>query len=340
MAASVQSGLKSIRSRAVSGLRLSLGWRNLAALLGASVYAIALVSLPLLDFKDRANYLAYAEYPAAILLRYAERGPAALLSNEPLWLAINIVLASFLAPEDVVRVIIFVPAFVVAWITLRSNPKHIIWLVLVLLYPPVIKNHIIHLRQGVAVAFFLTGMLMVRHRWLRWALISLTPFIHSSFFFVIGIGALARSSRRLRLATDLSIVLFALATIAIVMLLEGIASLVGARQASEYDLRQGEVVSGANFILWLAILFLMMLEGRDYLRLHRFEVAVIIFYLGTYFFLPITARVFESALIPVFLAGLALTRWRGIAFKGAVASFGLIVWLSGYASTLLATTPR
>ncbi|BCX02585.1 MAG: hypothetical protein KatS3mg053_0523 [Candidatus Roseilinea sp.] len=339
MATSPQSGLRSFQGHASSWPRLSLRLHSPVAFLGASIYAIVLVSLPLLDFKDRANYLAYAEYPVAILQAYVELGPAALLSNEPLWLAINIVLASFLAPEDVVRVIIFVPAFVVAWITLQSSPKHVIWLMLVLLYPVVIKNHIIHLRQGVAVALFLAG-LALRREWLRYMLIGATPFIHSSFFFVIGIGTLAQLSRRLRFATDLFVILFVLVTLAVVLSLEGLASVLGARQANQYDLRQGTVVSGAGFVLWLAVLILMMLEGKCYLRQHRFAVAVILFYLGTYFFVPITARVFESMLIPVLLAGLALTRWRGVAFKVTIASFGLVLWLSGYASTLLVTTPR
>lgn len=339
MAASPQSGLRSSQGYASSWPCLSMRLHSSVAFLGASIYAIVLVSLPLLDFKDRANYLEYAEYPVAILQAYVERGPAALLSNEPLWLAINIVLANVLAPEDVVRVIIFVPAFVVAWLTLQSNPKHSIWLVLVLLYPAVIKNHIIHLRQGVAVALFLAGS-VARREWLRYALIGATPFIHSSFFFVIGIGTLAQLSRRLRLATDLFVISFVLVTLAIVLSLQEITSLAGARQANQYDLRQSATVSGTGFIIWLAMLLLMMLEGKNYLRQHRFEVAVILFYLGTYFFSPITARVFESMLIPVLLAGLALTRWRGVIFKATIASFGLVWWLSGFASMLLATTPR
>jgi hypothetical protein len=318
--------------RPSSGSRVALSPRRLAIFLLAMAYALVLVNLPLLAFRDRTFYLEYyAPYSDQILQRKVEQGLLPLLANEPAWLLLNIALASVLQPEDVVRVFIFVPAFVVAWVLLRSKPQHIFWLVFILLYPAVIKNHIIHVRQGVAIAIFLVGVLATRHRGLRWILIGVTPFIHSSFFFVIGIMLLAHLSRRLRFAADLSMFVFVLATAAALLSVEWVASAVGARQAAEYQLLDGTAVSGINFIFWGVMLGIMTMEGKDYLRRHRFEVAAVILYLGTYFFTPITARVFESVLPLVLIAGAELTQWRGLVFKLAIVVFGVVMWITGYA---------
>ena len=318
------------------GWRIALSLRRLAIFLLATAYALVLVNLPLFEFRDRTFYLEYyAPYSDQILQRQAEQGLLPLLANEPVWLLLNITLASVLQPEDVVRVFIFLPAFVVAWALLRSKPQHIFWLVLILLYPGVIKNHVIHLRQGVAIAVFLFGVLATRQRGLRWILIGVAPFIHSSFFFVIVIMLLAHLSRRLRFAPDLSILVFALATAAVLLSLEWVALALGARQATEYQLLGGSEVSGINFIFWGLMLGIMTMEGKDYLRRHRFEVAAVILYLGTYFFTPITARVFESVLPLVLIAGAELTQWRGLIFKSAIVAFGVVLWITGRALDIL-----
>ncbi len=317
-------------------LRITFGLRGLLIFLLAATYALVLVSLPLLAFRDRVSYIElYAPYSDLILQHHARKGFLPLMANEPAWLLLNIALSSVLRPEDVVRVIIFVPAFMVAWMTLRSKPQHIFWLFLILLYPAIVKNHITHLRQGVAIAIFLIGVLATRHRGLRWLLIGMTPFIHSSFFFVIGIMFLAHLSRRMRFAADLSILCFVLATAAITLSLEWSVSALGARQAAEMQLLDRTQVSGVGFVFWGVMLGIMTIEGKDYLRRHRFEVATIIFYLGTYFFTPITARVFESALLLILIAGVELTRWRGLVFKSAIVAFGIVTWITGYALNVM-----
>jgi hypothetical protein len=316
------------------GWRIDLTPQSLAILSIAMVYALVLVNLPLHMFKDRAAYISYASYSDQILQRWAEHGLLHLLANEPVWLLLNVALSSALQPEDVVRAFIFVPSLAVAWMTLRSKPKHICWLFLILFYPSVIKNHLVHVRQGVAIAIFLVGVLAQGHRGLRWMLVSLTPFVHSSFFFVIIIMLLAHLSRSLRFSVGLSIFVFVLATAALLLSVEWIASALGARQAEEYQLLAGVAVSGINFVFWGMMLGLMAMEGKDYLGRYRCEVAAVIFYLGTYFFTPITARVFESVLLLVLIAGVSLTQWRRLVFKSAIVIFGMAFWITGGVSSV------
>lgn len=294
----------------------------------ALLYSLVLTSLPLNIFRDRASYLGYATFSDVIFQSYAVQGVTSLLSNEPIWLLINMALANFMPPDVVLVVIIGVPAFITAWLVLRSKPEHSIWLLLFLLYPGVVKNYIIHLRQGLAIAIFLVGWFSTRHS-LRWLLIAMTPFIHASFFFVVAILLLAEFSRKIRLSANFSLFLFAAATVVIIFSLQWAASSLGARQADQYELLSTGGASGAAFVFWIAMLALMLLEGKGFLRQHRFEAGSMILYLATYFLVPITARVFESTLILILIAGLDLSGNRGRLFKYSILSFGLLQWLAG-----------
>jgi hypothetical protein len=293
----------------------------------ALAYGGLLASLPVEAFQDRTNYLNYADHSAAILQRHWSAGQLVGLANEPVWLLINIGLDAFLSPDDTLRVLIFTAASVTAWVVLRSQPRQFIWLLLFLLLPQVIKNHVVHLRQGVAVALFLVAYLATDTRAARWLLLAVTPFIHAAFFFVLVLLVLTSLAKRLRLAADLRTVIFVGAGLAVSAGIAWIASLVGARQAQAYTF-SGADVSGVGFLFWSAVAALMCLQGRAFLRAHAFEIGAILFYLSTYFFIEVTARIFESVLLLVLLAGLRLTGWRRPMFLGLIASYGALTYVA------------
>ncbi len=66
----------------------------------------------------------------------------------------NSALGLFADPDVVVRLIIFVSAFLTAWLVLSNNTKYIFPLLILLFLPNVIKNYLIHLRQGLAISIF------------------------------------------------------------------------------------------------------------------------------------------------------------------------------------------
>ncbi len=301
----------------------NLGYRLLCLTL-ALAYGGILASLPLEVFKDRANYLIYAENSWEILIRYWELSPLVGLSNEPLWLLINAGLASVLSPEAALQIIIFSSAVVVAYQILCREPRNFVWLIILLLMPQVIKNHIIQLRQGVAIAVFLTGWFTNRTL-LRWLLIGTAPLIHASFFFVLVLLCLAKFSRRLRLAADLRSILFAGTGLGVGVGLVRFASFLGARQAEQYAFTKTEV-SGLGFVFWSMVFVLMCFQGRSFMRKYIFEFGSILFYLSTYFVIEVTARIFESAILLVFLVGLQLTGWRRFAFLLAIIIFECTQW--------------
>lgn len=309
--------------------------RNLLITGIAFIYAITLVNLPMLDFRDRINYLEYAASSPVIWQRYAEWGVFTLLANEPVWLLINILLGLWLEPSSVVRVIIGVSAFLVAWSLMRSSQRNMLWLLLMLLYPGIIKNFIIHLRQGCAIAVFLLGFWEKRNHWLGWVLMGLSPFIHSAFFPILFLLLASSLFKRFRVAADLGAVLFLWLTVVMIIALPSVGSWAGARQAFEYNLWSTPKISGLNFIFWLGMLFLMLSASRDFLREHHFQVGLIILYLGTYFTFYPSARIFENGLPIVLWAGLNLRGWRGRIFRWAVLIQGIFIWMFGFTSTLV-----
>lgn len=291
----------------------------------ALAYGAILASLPLEAFKDRDNYLAYATWSGDLLTRYWSTSPLVAFANEPIWLVINDWLASVLSPENTVRAIIFVPATMLAWVVLREQPRHFVWLLLFLFLPQVVKNHVIHLRQGVAIAIFLCGW-FTRRPALRYLLLATTPLIHAAFFIVLGLLALTQFGRWIRLSGHLRTSLALGAGVAAVIGLAQAASVLGARQASTYAFTASEI-SGLGFFFWFSVLVVMCMQGRSFIREHAFELATIVFYLCTYFFIEVSARIFESTLMLVLLAGLHLTHWRRAAFLALVMTYGLVWYI-------------
>ena len=295
---------------------------HLMPIAGALLYATLLARLPLEAFLDRANYLVYAAYSDVIIARFLSLGALTVLANEPLWLFLNIALAQLFPAEAGLRILIFVPAFGVAYLLLRHDPRNGLWIALFLLMPQVMKNHVIHLRQGVGLSVFLLGY-FAPHPWRGRALMLAAGFIHSSFLFIALILGAIWALRALPLSPRFQVAVM-VAGFALLGTGAGVvAQALGARQALAYA-EASMRVSGLGFVFWALIAALFLSSGRAFLQAQMPALAILAFDLGTYFVLPYAARVFESGLVVVFLSGLQLAGLRRGAFvMGALAYVGL-----------------
>lgn len=293
----------------------------------AFCYGLGLSLLPVDAFVDRDNYLNYAGFSLEIFFRYVDQSVWTVLFNEPGWLGINILLGGFFSVENVLRIIIFFSSAVTAFCALRCDTKYFVILVLILFLPQVIKNNIIHLRQGLAIAIFLCGWFSDRRN-IRYALFTTACLIHSSFFIIMFLMIMNHSLVRLRLGAEIrAIVIFAGGVfIGLFGLL--LASLLGARQAGMYAAGGMASVSGLAFAFWLVIAGLFAFQGRTFLRENSLQFSFIIFYLSTYFFLPVTARVFESGILLVLFSSLTLTSYRRHIFIAALLFYFVVQWAS------------
>lgn len=295
--------------------------RKIGCLLIALIYASLLASVPMEGLMDRDNYLNAARVSPLILAHYFDQGILVGLTNEPVWLGINSILGFFLEPDVVVRIVVFFSAFTVAYLVLKHSKQHFILLILVLLFPLVIKNFVVHLRQGVAIAFFAIGWFASGKK-TKYVFYAMSPLIHSSFFLILPLMFLREVLTRLHFSIDVKAIVYVFAGVTIGIFIGFLAALLGARQA-ETTAAMGSDVSGVGFVMWALIALLLLLQGRSFLDKNAFAIGALLFYLATYFLTPIAGRVFESAVLFVVLAGLALTGYRKYGFVLIILAFTL-----------------
>lgn len=303
----------------------SFGYKAMCFVL-AGVYAWFLMGLDIDGYIDRANYLVYAQYSEQIFARYASSGLKGVLTNEPAWLFFNIWASKHFTPEDTLRVFIFFSSFLTSFLVLRSYPKYAFLLIVFILMPQVLKNNIIHLRQGLGVTFFLLGW-WCRYLPLRIFFIALAPLVHASFFFIDALFLLNIAFSTFRVSTVWRVMYTLGVGIVLGALGIWLAGELGARQGSsgEYS-GMGGGGTGLAIIFWGAFAVVLFMEGRAFLRDNFFAASILIFYLSTYFLLPGTARVFESGMLVVLLSSLGLSDWRRYAVYVLYAFYFCMEW--------------
>lgn len=289
-------------------------------LLGALFYATYLAMLPIDGYVDRDNYLQYVQNSEFLLSSNFGESYLYLFSNEPLWLLINQVVGSFLSPEDGVRVLIFFSAFVFYFASGKEifvNRSDLIRLWVVFLFvifsPQILKNFIIHLRQGVALAvfFLLAGSDKTLKRNVFFALLAAQ--IHSSFYFLFFILFGLYFFDRIGFGSRKSL----MATCAAILVVAPLASLASVFFEARQSLLVEDLIaaSGAAFIFWLAViavLFVAFLKNKAYSDDWRFCFAVcaILLYLSLYYSFTYSGRIFESCLPLVAISFLSLPYHR------------------------------
>lgn len=306
---------------------------KLACLLVAFLYAFFLVSLPMEGMADRANYLEMARISPVIIARELAQGFNSFLANEPVWFLLNALLNLRFSDVEVVRIVIFFSSFLVSYLLLLNNPKSFFLLLLVLFFPQVMKNFVIHLRQGLAIAVFMLGWFSFDRK-NKIFFIGLAPFIHSSFFIIIAIMLGGWLLKKLKTAPDIKLVAYFCFSLSLSLLVATLSALIGARQATTTVIT-AEGVTGIGFLFWCGMLLIMLLQGRRFLHQHTVALGILIFYLVAYFFTPISGRVFESGILLVLLALLATTGWRRLVTLTLLLAFNAALMLVKYTQPLL-----
>jgi len=291
----------------------------------ATAYATILATLPIDVFKDRANYLVYAKDSADVVASFYSINALVLLANEPIWLFVNSGLSKFFGPEATLRIVIFFPSFVVSFLLVKENPKNVLWMIFFLVMPLVVKNHVVHLRQGLGIAFFLFGYYS-RHTFFRVLWVATASFIHSSFLVIGAIGLSVWLYRQLKLPPRLRLLLLAISFSGMGFLLIEIASALGARQGQRYADTSVDI-SGVGFIFWFLILLVFLSRGAAFARRNMFPLGVLLFYLASYFQIAVGARILESAVISILIAGVSLTGWPRQAFLFLIVIYSVAMYV-------------
>ncbi|TDA95747.1 hypothetical protein [Halomonas marinisediminis] len=299
--------------------------KSIAIALVSLAFALFAISFEALEITDRSRYVVHIAAADVIVFRYLPEGVLTYLVNEPLWKLLNYALnLAFDNPLDAIKCYVFVASFVSAYIVLSHDSRYFLLLLAFILLPQFLKNYIAHLRQGVAISVFLIGWLGFTGRW-RIFIIMLTPFIHSSFFFLLVILGIQKALSYISITIAPRMILYAIIIGAMSLASLVLAEALGARQTSyEYF---GADISGKGFVFWLAIFSLFASQGGAFIQKHLLAMSVLLFYLVSYTFLPVAARIFESGIILVLLASLSLSPGRFLLFLPAFFLFFFMQWL-------------
>lgn len=305
-------------------------------------YSGFLVSLPIDVFFDRPNYLGSLENANLIFFQMMNKGVISFLMNEPIWRTLNVGLTNVLDPETSLKVIIAFSSFFVSYFLLRESPKNIIIVIVFLFFPLLIKNFIIHLRQGVAISIFLIGYLN-REKKIGKFLILTSAMIHSSFIIVIGqlIAFRFISYRRfsfgvgVMISIVLSVILFALIPI--------LADSLGARQSEHFG---SDIASIPIFgvIIWgfLATFFIYdALCDKKNKENSLLGVYLIMFYIVGSCFSVLASRIFESNIVLIFLLVLSMKQAKIRRLSECYIFFvGIILWMMSFDGHYFGMAPQ
>jgi len=270
------------------------------------IYGYIFTLIPHFYFKDRVNYLSYAEnYDFFLYLK----SDVSFLTSEFFFLYINKFLSLFFVPENIVYFFVFFINFTLCFLFLSYGRKTVLPLLGILaffLMPFGFSYQLGSLRQSFAVSLFLFSIYYIKNVNLLLICISvLLGLIHTSFLLVIPflvadyIFLKFFSDRDLfyRLTLQLLVALF------IGLLLSIISAIFSVEKMGSYL----ESESGLGWFFLFFIPFLIVNIYRYYINkkidyISFLSIVGIIIYIVFYFITPISGRIITIFLPFIFLS--------------------------------------
>lgn len=316
----------------------------------SALFAFLLTLSPNEYFRDRANYIIYAQDSLNIMERY---DGIALFTNEPLFLLLNNALSFVFDVEVVPLVFVAFIGFTVSYfIFVRSRNVLLtaLGLMALVLVPQSFHLLLVVLRQALVATLLMWVIYFFWRSKYFLLLVFLLGFIHSSAFIVFSFLAIDKLFSSTISKNILHRVCFFIVISAVVsFLIMPLAELLALRQSTEYQ----DAVSGGgggNFILYMSILLVTLSQRKKIHMEDGFYVVALVgisVYVGMYFFSPFAGRLitcflpliiclmcmFGNARAFFLLAGFVLV--NSLIFKNAIESnslseLGVQYLLGGY----------
>jgi hypothetical protein len=298
--------------------------RNLNHLALSLIYCFFLQLIPRSWSSDHVSYINYVLNSEGILKEYLDGSFFTLIFNEPVWLIINWILANIGDPEIVVRLLIFLSSFSLSFTLFTRSRISVKWIILILIFPPILTLNVEHLRQAMALSFFVVGYFSVSK--FKNVLIFLSPFIHSSFFVSLPIIFLDKFLNRTPLKSFILFKLFLVLGYIIIatFYMKQIATILGAVQA-QHDF-SALSNTGNGFIFWIAILLLFLSSRLKKWNEDYIAISIILLYLISYFFNPMVVRVFDPLVFFIFIAAYSFNKLKRRIFVSAIVFYSVFTY--------------
>lgn len=264
----------------------------------AMFYGWILSSWPNEYFRDRSNYILYANIFDEVTDRYTS---VSVFFNEPLFVFYNYILSFFFTPEQIPQIGVFFIASTFAYFILRYAHSYLMIIVgfsFLFFISYTFHLQLVVLRQGIATALLLWLTYFFFEKRYFLVLVFILSFLHSSFFIISFILIYEKSLSVFIKKVELKIIVFSSTLFLLGFFILKIANSLGVRQAEGDYLSKAEA-GGGGFILFGFIFMFLYFRGIDNVEKNRFgKIALlgVISYLALYFTLPVSGRLIGTFL--------------------------------------------
>lgn len=302
------------------------------------LYVSFLSGMPNEWFRDRESYLTFASYSESIIDFYGSK--FILIANEPLFLYLNIWLAEIFEYNYIPKIFVYLITTIFVFF-IGYSAKNIIsftlGIALSIVIPYMLQAELVALRQGLATAFFIPFFFLLKDDKKVLVALLVCAFFHSIFFlfflfYYLNFFILSRF--------DTNKKLFISFVFMVILSFTGIvvAKYLGLRQGSEYMGVESDVGGGAFILFSFVFMYLYVYGNKDNKRLYDFVMIGLTMFLTSYFFSPISGRLFNT--VAPFLVFLLVSKSRAIdyIFIGFLVVVFLILFLNGSYYALLAVS--
>ncbi len=300
------------------------------------VYIPFLSFMPNVWFRDRYNYIIYAQSSDNIMSSY---DGVALFFNEPLFLILNGFLKNYVNYDNIPNLYVF---FIVTifYIGLFKYSKNFLTftfgLLLSLTIPYILQSELVALRQSIATAILIIGFMFVKDDKKIAFIIFLCSFIHSIFFiflifFILNFFLINHRNLNTKILINFILMIF------ISLFSIALAKFFGLRQGDEYNQSMNVASSGGAFLVFLSVFVYLFFWGDDSnQRLYQFTMIGLVMFLTAYFLTPISGRLFNTVIPFVIFLLISKSRFQDLLLLMALFFIFLTLLFLGSYKDLLA----
>jgi hypothetical protein len=249
-------------------------------------------------FRDRANYIVYADNFQELASRFEG---VSFFFNEPIFLSYNYLLSFFFTSEQIPQVGVFFIASTLAFFVLKYAHSYMMVFVgfaFLFFISYTFHLQLVVLRQGIATAFFLWGVFFLYEKKYFPIFVFSLSFLHSSFFIVSFILFYEKILGVFIKNFGVRLIVFCSSLFTLSFILLKVASSLGVRQAESAHLLNNSS-GGGGFVLFAFVFIFLYFRGLDNVERNPFgKIALlgVLSYLIFYFTVPISGRLIGTFL--------------------------------------------
>lgn len=299
------------------------------------IYIPFISFMPNIWFRDRDNYIVYAQSSELIMDSYNK---VELFFNEPLFLTLNDFLSHYFEPEVVPYffVVFFLTTFFIALSKYSINSLTFLFgILLSITIPYMLQSELVALRQSIGTAILILAFMLTRNVYKIASAIFICSFIHSIFFIFFFIYCLNFIFlKNIEINKKLLINFFLMIFISIFSI--ALAKFFGLRQGDEYSQNMDVGTGGGAFILFTFIfLYLYLWGGREKKELYEFAMIGLIMFLTAYFLTPIAGRLFNTVIPFIIFLLVSKSRLHDLIILSVISIVFIILFVLGSYEELL-----